>query len=153
MILLGVLLLAAAGAFTGLLIADNLGGGPDYTATVLGTEVATVDSLTAFLAGIALTLLVGLGGLLIAAGVRRSRRRSAELRTARAAAGRTAPAAYTGAYPGTGTDPVEPVDPVEAAGPAGPDPDTRPGEPGEYGSSALPGGGRRRHGLVHRTGH
>lgn len=38
MLLLGLLLMAASGAFIGLLIADNLAGGPEYQATVLGTE-------------------------------------------------------------------------------------------------------------------
>ncbi|KQV17486.1 MULTISPECIES: hypothetical protein [unclassified Kitasatospora] len=87
MILLGVLLLAAAGAFTGLLIADNLSGGPDYTVTVLGNQIATMNSLAIFLSGIALALIFGLGVLLAAGGGARIRRRSGQRREARAEAG------------------------------------------------------------------
>ncbi|BFV60209.1 hypothetical protein KCMC57_up53130 [Kitasatospora sp. CMC57] len=86
MILLGILLMAAIGAFTGLLIADNTSGGPDYDVTVLGHHIATMNSLAIFLSGIALTLLFCLG-LALAVGVSaRRRRRSAELSEARAEA-------------------------------------------------------------------
>ncbi|WP_234327138.1 hypothetical protein [Streptomyces sp. NRRL WC-3742] len=61
MLLLGLLLLAASGAFTGLLIADNLSGGPDYQVTVLGNDLVTLNGLGIFLAGIALALLFCLG--------------------------------------------------------------------------------------------
>ncbi|MET9377731.1 hypothetical protein ABZX98_26990 [Streptomyces sp. NPDC002992] len=74
LLLLGLLLLGATGAFIGLLIADNTGG-PDYTVTVLDKEIATLDGLGIFLAGIALTLILGLALAMIKAGVTRSRRR------------------------------------------------------------------------------
>jgi hypothetical protein len=86
MILLGLLLLGAAGAFAGLLIADNLSGGPDYTVTLLGHHIATMTSLTVFLSGIALTLIFGLGLAMATGGGARMRRRGAKLREARAQA-------------------------------------------------------------------
>ncbi|MEV7598823.1 hypothetical protein AB0O91_15710 [Kitasatospora sp. NPDC089797] len=61
MLLLGLLLMAASGAFAGLLIADNLAGGPSYQVTILGTSLATVDSLGIFLSGLGLALLFCLG--------------------------------------------------------------------------------------------
>lgn len=77
MILLGLLLLAVTGAFTGLLIADNLSGGPDYSVTVLGNHIATMNSLAVFLAGIALTLIFGLGIVLVTGGTAVRKRRRA----------------------------------------------------------------------------
>ncbi|MFI1203404.1 hypothetical protein ACH4VR_28895 [Streptomyces sp. NPDC020883] len=75
MLVLGLLLLAVTGAFAGLLIAANLSGGPDYGVTVLGNHVVTLNSLAIFLAGIALTLIMGFGCALIASGSARVRRR------------------------------------------------------------------------------
>ncbi|MFJ8443562.1 hypothetical protein [Kitasatospora griseola] len=77
MLLLGLLLFAASGAFAGLLIADNLGGGPETAVTVFGHHIGTISTLGAFLAGIALTLLAAAGIALVAAGLRRHRRRRA----------------------------------------------------------------------------
>lgn len=57
MLFLSLLLLAATGAFTGLVIADNLSGGPEYTVSVLGQEVATMNTLAVFCAGLALALI------------------------------------------------------------------------------------------------
>ncbi|MFI0989587.1 hypothetical protein [Streptomyces exfoliatus] len=74
MIIIGLLLLLAAGAFTGLLIADNISGGPKYDATVLDNTVATVNPLGAFLAGIGIALVLGLALALILAGTARRRR-------------------------------------------------------------------------------
>ncbi|MFF3002034.1 hypothetical protein ACFVTF_04395 [Kitasatospora sp. NPDC057940] len=74
MLLLGLLLMAAAGAFAGLLIADNLSGGPDYQATVLGIHLPALSSLGIFLAGLALALLFCLGLALMMMTARRSRR-------------------------------------------------------------------------------
>ncbi|MBB4783147.1 hypothetical protein [Streptomyces rapamycinicus] len=76
MLFLGLLLLAAAGAFTGLLIADNLGG-PEYTVSVLGQDIATMNSLAIFCSGLALALLfcVGLSAAASAATHRRRHRR------------------------------------------------------------------------------
>ncbi|MFI2608422.1 hypothetical protein [Kitasatospora sp. NPDC018619] len=61
MVLLGLLLMAASGAFVGLLIADNLSGGPDYQVTILGNDLVVLNSLSIFLAGVALALLFCLG--------------------------------------------------------------------------------------------
>ncbi|WP_431682396.1 hypothetical protein [Kitasatospora sp. KL5] len=98
MLALGLLLLAVTGAFTGLLIAENLDGGPTYTVTMFGNDLATMNSLAIFLAGIALTLLFVLGCLMVLVG----RRRSAELRAARRAgtvtAGGPVPASTTAGH-------------------------------------------------------
>lgn len=94
MLLLGLLLLGAVAAFTGLLIADNLDtSGPDHTVTVLGNEIATMDGLSIFLAGIALTLLFGFALLLVTGGGARARRRSRERAALTAAAARADAAA------------------------------------------------------------
>ncbi|MFD8702780.1 hypothetical protein ACFV1W_09210 [Kitasatospora sp. NPDC059648] len=66
MLLLGLLLMAASGAFIGLLIADNLAGGPEYQVTVLGNDLVKLNSLAVFLAGVALALLFCLGLALMA---------------------------------------------------------------------------------------
>ncbi|MFJ4095709.1 hypothetical protein ACIPYS_29310 [Kitasatospora sp. NPDC089913] len=84
MLLFGILLFAAAGAFTGLLIADNLDGGPEYQVTVLGHDLVTLNSLGVFLAGLALALLFCLGLLLAGAG--RSLRRARAVKHGRHAA-------------------------------------------------------------------
>ncbi|MBV9024745.1 MAG: hypothetical protein JO362_13380 [Streptomycetaceae bacterium] len=86
MLLLGFILLAGAAAFTGLLIADNLGGSPSYTPSILGHHVATVSTLGAFLAGIALTLLFYLGLAMVKKGAAYHRRRGADLKAARRSA-------------------------------------------------------------------
>jgi hypothetical protein len=83
MLLLGLLIVAAAVAFSTVVIADNLGGGPHYSVGLFGHHLGTVNTLGAFLAGIALALLLCLGLLVATAGARRERRRNAELRTAR----------------------------------------------------------------------
>ncbi|MFE1316191.1 hypothetical protein [Kitasatospora phosalacinea] len=77
MLLLGILLFAASGAFAGLLIADNLGGGPETGVTVLGHQIATMSTLGAFLAGLALALLFCAGLALMAGGLRWHRRHRA----------------------------------------------------------------------------
>ncbi|MFF9644914.1 hypothetical protein [Kitasatospora aureofaciens] len=74
MLLLGLLLMAASGAFIGLLIADNLAGGPEYQATVLGTEFVKLNSLAIFLSGVALALLFCLGLALMGLARRAARR-------------------------------------------------------------------------------
>ncbi|GHK04928.1 hypothetical protein ACWEWI_27925 [Streptomyces sp. NPDC003753] len=58
---LGMLLLAATAAFTGLVIADNLGGGPHYTVSMFGQSIATMNTLAIFCAGLALALIFALG--------------------------------------------------------------------------------------------
>ncbi|MFJ1705993.1 hypothetical protein [Kitasatospora sp. NPDC088346] len=165
MLILGVLLLAATGAFTALLVAGNLDGGADYTVTILGSDLATMSSLAIFLAGIALTLLFGLGCLLALAGARRTRRRSTELRSARASAGVRAPARAR-TYDRT-VDPVagavgpaarppadltpdrEPGRAPDASQVAGPDADAAAQQPAHQ---PTPDPVRRRHGIVHRLG-
>ncbi|AUG75600.1 hypothetical protein CFP65_0645 [Kitasatospora sp. MMS16-BH015] len=110
MLLLGLILLGAAGAFTGLAIADNLGGGPDYTVTVLGNDIATMNSLAVFLAGLALVF--AFGCLLAFTGGARARRRNVELQAARLAARNGAPeqtGAGSAAVP-TGRPAAPPVD-------------------------------------------
>ncbi|MEU2117506.1 hypothetical protein ABZ567_18030 [Streptomyces sp. NPDC016459] len=82
MLLIGLLLLVAAGVFTGLLIADYTSGGPEYEATVLDRTVGTVDTLGAFLAGIGVTLVFCLALAMIFAGM--ARRRRARARESRA---------------------------------------------------------------------
>ncbi|MFD5921641.1 hypothetical protein ACFVYP_35575 [Kitasatospora sp. NPDC058201] len=74
MLLFGLLLIVATGAFTGLLIADNLSGGPEYQVTILGQDLVTLDALGIFLAGLALALLFCLGLALATARVFRRRR-------------------------------------------------------------------------------
>ncbi|MDJ0347316.1 hypothetical protein QMK19_37290 [Streptomyces sp. H10-C2] len=96
MILLGILLLGVAGAFTGLLIAYNQSGGPDTTVVLFGHDIATMNTQSVFLSGIALALAFCLGCALALGGGTRMRRRAAELREARAEAraqGRKATAA------------------------------------------------------------
>ncbi|WP_030418906.1 hypothetical protein VM636_01585 [Streptomyces sp. SCSIO 75703] len=76
MLVLGLLLMACAAAFAGLLIAYNLSGGPDYTVTLLGSDPFTINTLGAFLGGIALTLIFGLGMWMLLAGMAMARHRS-----------------------------------------------------------------------------
>jgi hypothetical protein len=83
MLLLGLMLLGATAAFTGLLIADNLSGGPDYQVTILGNTIATTNSLEIFLSGLALALIFGLGVAMTGAGGRLARRRHTLLDDAR----------------------------------------------------------------------
>jgi hypothetical protein len=100
MLLLGILLLGATGAFTGLLIAYNTGGGPDYTVTMFNNDLVTLNSLEIFIAGLALALIFCLSLAMCFGGAsyRRHRRtaRIAERReAARAIAERDALAAGT----------------------------------------------------------
>jgi hypothetical protein len=61
MLFLGLLLAAATAAFTGLVISDNLSGGPEYQVTVLGQHIATMNTLAVFCSGLALALVFCLG--------------------------------------------------------------------------------------------
>ncbi len=81
MLLLGLLLMTASGTFAGLLIVDNLSGGPDYQATVLGNSLATLDSLGIFLSGIALALVFCLSLALMTRRARRPVRPNARRET------------------------------------------------------------------------
>ena len=83
MLLLGLLLMGGTIAFATVLIADNLDGGPQYSATLFDHHLATVNTLGAFLAGIALALVFSIALVMATAGARRERRRNAELRAAR----------------------------------------------------------------------
>jgi len=96
MLVLGLLIVAATVAFAIVVIADNLGGGPHYSVSLFDHHLATVSTLGAFLAGLALALLFAVGLMMMSAGARHERRRRAELRAARRelkAAEQTAPAA------------------------------------------------------------
>ncbi|MEU0913275.1 hypothetical protein [Streptomyces althioticus] len=73
MLILGLLLAGAVGAFTGLVIAGNLSGGPQYTVSVLGQDIATMNTLAVFCAGLALGLLFCLGLAAVASSVVRRR--------------------------------------------------------------------------------
>ncbi len=84
MLLLGLALVLLSGTFAGLLIAENLSGGPEYAATVLGFKLPALSMLGAFLAGLALAFLVCLGLWLVAASSRRRRVATAKYRAARA---------------------------------------------------------------------
>jgi hypothetical protein len=88
MLLLGLLLLGATGAFAGLLVAENRSGGPDYAVTMYGNDLGTVNTLGAFLAGIALTLVFCLALAMVTGGANHARRRKAELRRMRREAAR-----------------------------------------------------------------
>ncbi|WP_329360775.1 hypothetical protein [Streptomyces sp. NBC_01483] len=61
MLFIGLLLLLATGAFTGLAIADNLSGGPEYTVSVLDHDIVTMNTLAIFCSGLALALIFCLG--------------------------------------------------------------------------------------------
>ncbi len=88
MLVLGLLLMAGAAAFAGLLIAYNLSGGPDYTVTLLGSQPFTISTLGAFLGGIALTLIFGLGMWMLLAGTVLARHRGKKRRHERETAKR-----------------------------------------------------------------
>ncbi len=83
MLLLGLLLVGATAAFTGLVVADNNSGSPNYSVTVLGHHIATMNTLAAFLAGAALALVFCLGLAMMTGGSRRAVRRRSDLRAAR----------------------------------------------------------------------
>ncbi|GGX72554.1 hypothetical protein [Streptomyces anandii] len=66
MLLIGLLLLPATGAFTALAIAGNMSGGPEYTVSMLGNDIARMNTLEIFSAGLALALIFCLGLTLLA---------------------------------------------------------------------------------------
>ncbi|MFD4413176.1 hypothetical protein [Streptomyces sp. NPDC058476] len=109
---LGLLLLAATAAFTGLAISDNLGGGPHHTVSVLGNDIATMSTLAIFCAGLALALIFSLSLWMATSGAIRRRNRRIRVRNERdalaarlsereTAAGSQAPATTGQAGPGT----------------------------------------------------
>jgi membrane protein implicated in regulation of membrane protease activity len=76
MLFLGLLLLAGAGAFTALAILGNLSGGPKYTVSVLGHDIASMNGLALFSSGLALALIFCLGlAMMSASAVHRRRHR------------------------------------------------------------------------------
>jgi hypothetical protein len=104
MLLLGLLLLGGAAAFTGLLIADNRSGGPTYSVVLSGHTIATMNALEIFLSGLTLALIFCIGLAMTGVGGRLARRRRVTLRRARRLTrrtsgsrsdARTAPAART----------------------------------------------------------
>ncbi|GAA3870122.1 hypothetical protein GCM10023084_23980 [Streptomyces lacrimifluminis] len=80
---IGLLLLAATGAFTGLVIADNLSGGPDYTVSLLDRDIATLNTLAIFCSGLALALIFCLGLAMAMRGAAHRRRRDPRTRRTR----------------------------------------------------------------------
>ncbi|MFD7288811.1 hypothetical protein [Streptomyces sp. NPDC059863] len=85
MLIIGILLMAATAAFTALLIAFNLSGGAHYAVTLFGSQPFTINTLGAFLGGIALALIFGLGLWLLLGGAALMARRSRKRREARRA--------------------------------------------------------------------
>lgn len=80
MLLLGLVLLGAAGAFAGLLVTQNAASGPDYTVSLFGFDLGRLSTPHAFLAGIALALVFSLGlALAIGSTLRTRHRRAARL--------------------------------------------------------------------------
>jgi hypothetical protein len=75
MLFLGLLLLAGTAAFTGLAIADNLSGGPEYSVSVLDHHIATMNTLAIFSAGLALALIFCLGLAVVMTGALHHRHR------------------------------------------------------------------------------
>lgn len=84
MLLIGLLLLAVTGAFTGLVIADNLPGGPEDTVSVLGNEITTMNTLAIFCSGLALALIFCLGLAMTMRGSAHRRHRNPRARRTRA---------------------------------------------------------------------
>ena len=74
MLFLGLLLVVGTGAFTALVIADNMSGGPDYAVSVLGHHIATLNGLGIFCSGLALALVFCLGVVIMAGGAAHHRR-------------------------------------------------------------------------------
>lgn len=80
MLLLGLVLLGAAGTFAGLLVMQNSAGGPDYAVSLFGFDLGRLSTPQAFLAGIALALVFCLGlALAIGSRLRAHHRRAARL--------------------------------------------------------------------------
>jgi hypothetical protein len=88
-ILLGIILIAGSAAFTGLAIAYNLGGGPEYVVRMLGHNIVTMNTLAIFCAGLALALIFAFGLWLVSVGGRFHARRRTE----------TPMTGYTDTYP------------------------------------------------------
>ena len=83
MLILGLLLLACTAAFVGLAIADNLGGGASHSVTILGHQIAVMNGLAIFCAGLALALVFALGAVLAMGGWKMRRHSGRKLHAAR----------------------------------------------------------------------
>ncbi|MFE5528754.1 hypothetical protein [Embleya sp. NPDC056538] len=80
-IVIGLFVAAASVAFAALLVAYNTSGGPEYTVSMFDTDMVTLDTLAAFLAGLALALLFCAALAMVATGMRtRARRRNSAAR-------------------------------------------------------------------------
>ncbi|WP_152617457.1 hypothetical protein [Phaeacidiphilus oryzae] len=150
MILLGLLLMAATAAFTGLVIADNFSGGPSYSVTILGNHIATLNMLAIFCAGLALALIFGLGFMMMSGGGALAHRRHRKLRHARAerdrvADERDAVAQHAQAQPAQPAQPAARTRTGDATAPL-------VGSGSSFSQSATAQKGRRRHSL-HLFGH
>ncbi|MET7300557.1 hypothetical protein [Embleya sp. NPDC005575] len=81
MIVIGLLLATVCAAFAALLVAYNTSGGPEYTVSMFDQDMVTLNTLAAFLAGLALALLFCAALALIVTGMRmRMRRRRSAAR-------------------------------------------------------------------------
>ncbi|WP_174861282.1 hypothetical protein [Embleya hyalina] len=81
MIIIGLFIAAASVAFAALLVAYNTSGGPEYTVSMFDTDMVTLDTTAAFLAGLALALLFCAALAMVATGMRmRTRRRNSAAR-------------------------------------------------------------------------
>jgi len=118
MLLLGLLLVGSAAAFTCLLVAYNSSGGPAYDVVMFGQHLATMNGLRIFLSGVALALVFGIGCAMLLSGTARARSQRMELREVRAEARRTAAERdalverLDASGPAAGPETVTPVTPV-----------------------------------------
>jgi hypothetical protein len=83
MLIIGLLLMAASGAFVALLIGYNTSGGPSYTVHMFGNTIATLNTLEIFCAGLALALIFCFGALVSRYGAHYYGARQRKLREAR----------------------------------------------------------------------
>lgn len=88
MLVLGLLLMGASGAFAGLLIAYNTASGPAYQVSMFGDHLITVSTREVFFAGLALALVFCFGLLLMRTGARVRHARVVRMREARRGRGR-----------------------------------------------------------------
>ncbi|MEG3630477.1 hypothetical protein [Streptomyces poriticola] len=93
MIVLGLLLVLATGAFVAIAVVENFSGGPEFAVEIFGNQIATLSAPGLFLSGIALTLIFCLGMVLVAAGLKQRRRVRRALATASAASSTKEPGA------------------------------------------------------------
>ncbi len=84
-LVLGLLLVLASGAFAVIAVAENFSGGPEYAVEIFGNRIATLGAPGLFLSGVALALIFCLGLALLAAGRKRHRRERVLLGSAPAA--------------------------------------------------------------------